>query len=81
MLGANDPVDFANKIVQLIDDPELRERMGEYGRARVANELAWQYEVPKLLHAYNLLAGREPVYAKPESAAKIAEDDWVERQG
>lgn len=48
----NDPVDMARKIVELLDDPERRVRMGEFGRNRVVNELEWQYEAPKLLAAY-----------------------------
>ncbi len=48
----NDPVDMARKIVELLDDPERRARMGELGRNRVVNELEWQYEAPKLLAAY-----------------------------
>lgn len=48
----NDPVDMARKIVELLDDPARRSRMGELGRNRVVNELEWQYEAPKLLAAY-----------------------------
>jgi glycosyltransferase involved in cell wall biosynthesis len=51
----NDPVDMARKIAELLDDPERRARMGEYGRHRVVNELEWQYEAPKLLAAYERL--------------------------
>lgn len=51
----NDPVDLALKIVQLLDAPLLREQMGEFGRNRVMNELEWQYEVPKLLAAYDAI--------------------------
>jgi len=51
----NDPVDMAKKIAELLDDPERRARMGEYGRHRVVNELEWQYEAPKLLAAYERL--------------------------
>lgn len=51
----NDPVDLALKIVQLLDDPQLREQMGEFGRNRVRNELEWQYEAPKLLAAYDAI--------------------------
>ena len=51
----NDPQDMANKIAELLDDPAKRQRMGEYGRNRVVNELEWQYEVPKLLKAYDTL--------------------------
>jgi glycosyltransferase involved in cell wall biosynthesis len=49
----NDPDDLAAKIIQLVDDPERRARMGAYGRARVEKELEWRYEVPKLLAAYD----------------------------
>ena len=51
----NDEVDMAKKIVELLDDPDWRKRMGEFGRQRVENELEWQYEVPKLLKAYDQL--------------------------
>lgn len=49
----NDAEDMARKIIELLDDPEWRGQMGAFGRRRVANELAWQYEVPKLLRAYD----------------------------
>ncbi len=51
----NDVIDMADKIVQLVDDSELREKMGQYGRTRVINELEWKYEVPKLFEAYDSL--------------------------
>ena len=44
--------DFADKIIWLLDRPEERRKMGEVGRKRVDEELAWQYSVPKLLAAY-----------------------------
>ncbi len=51
----NDEVDFARKVVELIDDPAARARMGELGRHRVTQELEWRYEAPKLLAAYDAL--------------------------
>jgi len=51
----NDPIDMAKKIVELVDDPERRKTMGEFGRHRVENELEWRYEAPKLLAAYEML--------------------------
>jgi len=51
----NDAVDLAAKIVELLDDPERRRQMGEYGRRRVIEELEWCHEVPKLLAAYEAL--------------------------
>lgn len=50
---ANDPVDFAAKIVALIDDPETRQTMGRAGRDRVLTSLSWQHSVPHLLAAYD----------------------------
>jgi glycosyltransferase involved in cell wall biosynthesis len=44
--------DFAAKILRLLDHPDERRRMGELGRKRVEQELAWDYSVPKLLAAY-----------------------------
>ena len=49
----NDARDMADAIVYLLDRPSLREEMGRRGRARVEEELAWPYEAPKLLAAYN----------------------------
>jgi glycosyltransferase involved in cell wall biosynthesis len=51
----NDAVDLGNKIVELLDDPERRREMGEFGRRRVVDELEWRHEVPKLLAAYDAL--------------------------
>jgi glycosyltransferase involved in cell wall biosynthesis len=51
----NDAVDLAARIVELLDDPARRLRMGDFGRRRVMEELEWRYEVPKLLAAYEAL--------------------------
>jgi glycosyltransferase involved in cell wall biosynthesis len=59
----NDPIDFAAKIVELLDDPVRRAEMGGYGRQRVERELEWRHEAPKLLAAYETLwnSGRAPI--------------------
>jgi glycosyltransferase involved in cell wall biosynthesis len=44
--------DFANKILWLLENPHERRRMGEFGRKRIEEELAWKYSVPNLLAAY-----------------------------
>jgi len=44
--------DFAEKILWFLDHPVEREKMGEFGRNRVFQELAWEYSVPNLLRAY-----------------------------
>lgn len=43
---------FAEKIVWLLDRSEERARMGELGRRRVEEQLAWEHSVPHLLAAY-----------------------------
>lgn len=48
----NDPVDFAEKIAELLDDPDRRARMGEIGRARIEGGLSWAHSAPQLLAAY-----------------------------
>jgi glycosyltransferase involved in cell wall biosynthesis len=44
--------DFAAKILWLLEHPEQRQRMGEFGRRRVEQQLAWEYSVKNLLAAY-----------------------------
>jgi len=53
----NDPVDMAEKIVELLDDPARRNQMGQFGMARVERELSWEHEAPRLLQAYERLLG------------------------
>jgi glycosyltransferase involved in cell wall biosynthesis len=65
----NDARDLADKILHLIDNPEIRRSMGEFGRRRVVEELSWQHEATKLIAAYRQLlpegvsnaTGPEPV--------------------
>ncbi|MDP1524994.1 MAG: glycosyltransferase family 4 protein [Rhodocyclaceae bacterium] len=51
----NDSIDLAEQMLRLLDDEALRTRMGAYGRQRVTDKLAWDYEAPKLLAAYACL--------------------------
>jgi glycosyltransferase involved in cell wall biosynthesis len=56
----NDPIDFGEKILELIDAAHLRAQMGDVSRRRVNDVLAWHHEQPKLLAAYNaVFASRE----------------------
>ena len=50
---ANDPVDFAAKIVELIEDPQMGVEMGKRGRKRVLEDLSWTHTIPQLLAAYD----------------------------
>ncbi|WP_180277369.1 glycosyltransferase family 4 protein [Nostoc sp. 'Peltigera malacea cyanobiont' DB3992] len=48
----NDVVDFAENILELLEDTERRQMMGELGRKRMEEKLEWRHQVPKLLEAY-----------------------------
>ncbi|MAU14724.1 MAG: glycosyltransferase WbuB [Muricauda sp.] len=52
-----DPVDFADKILKLLDNDDLRAKMGEYGYNRVLNELSWDYECLNLINVYRKILG------------------------
>ena len=54
--AAQDVRDYAQAIVDLVDDQALRTRMGQLGRARVEEELAWPYQEKAYLGVYNRLA-------------------------
>jgi glycosyltransferase involved in cell wall biosynthesis len=51
--------DFAAKILRLLEDPEARKKMGEFGQKRVVEALSWDHSVPNLLTAY------QRVFSKP----------------
>jgi glycosyltransferase involved in cell wall biosynthesis len=53
--AANDPFDFADKILHLLDDPDLRKSMGDFGATRLRDALAWHHQEPKLLQAYETI--------------------------
>ena len=48
----NDEMAFAKATATLMDDPELRAKMGKFGRERVENELQWSVVSKNLIAAY-----------------------------
>jgi glycosyltransferase involved in cell wall biosynthesis len=48
---------LADRIAELLDDPERRERMGAYNRRRFLEAMAWEYSAGELLRAYQTLCG------------------------
>jgi glycosyltransferase involved in cell wall biosynthesis len=48
----NDEQAFAKQIAFLMDRPDLREKMGEFGKRRINEELAWNVVSQNLLQAY-----------------------------
>lgn len=48
----NDPLDFAEKILELLGDPDRCAEMGRIGRQRIENELSWEHQRAPLMAAY-----------------------------
>lgn len=51
----NDETSFAHKLLELLNNKELRKEMGLIGKRRMEEVLDWQYEKPKLIAAYKKL--------------------------
>jgi glycosyltransferase involved in cell wall biosynthesis len=60
---ANDEIEFGERIIQLLDDEELREEMGARNRERIKAELSWEHTSKELLKAYGSLLG-EPALSE-----------------
>lgn len=48
----NDTVDFAEKIIEILDNPDKARAMGRSGRHRIETVLNWDYQVDTLVAAY-----------------------------
>jgi len=48
----NDELEFAQAVSELMDNPKERKKMGEFGKKRVRNELAWEHVSRNLIEAY-----------------------------
>jgi len=55
----NNEQEFAAKLNQLMDSPDLRRSMGEFARRRIESDLAWQYSIPQLLSVYSRFGASE----------------------
>lgn len=53
----NDEMAFAEGIAKLMDRPDLRAKMGEYGRQRIQRDLKWDVVGQNLVSAYKTLLG------------------------
>lgn len=54
----NDEIEFGEKIIQLLDDEQLRETMGKANRERILSKLSWEHTSEALLRAYAYLFGQ-----------------------
>jgi glycosyltransferase involved in cell wall biosynthesis len=53
----NDPADFADQILKLLDSESLRRQLGARGRQRIEEKLNWEAEKECLLLAYGATLG------------------------
>ena len=51
----NNTIDFAEKVVELIDNPEQRTKMGDVGKQRLMNGFTWEHSKNHLISAYDYL--------------------------
>jgi glycosyltransferase involved in cell wall biosynthesis len=49
----DDEQELADRIVYLLDHPEIRRDLGTRAAQRVHASLAWQHQIPHLLRAYS----------------------------
>jgi glycosyltransferase involved in cell wall biosynthesis len=49
----NDSTQLASQVADLLENPTLRRQMGEYGRRRVEEKLAWKFSVPILSRPFS----------------------------
>lgn len=56
----NSAVKLGDAIIELLDDPGARERMGHIGQQRLATDLNWEKSVAELLRAYEHAANTRP---------------------
>jgi len=52
LCDSDDPVDFANAIGRLLEEPALARQMGESGRERVESMFRWERSVARTLEIY-----------------------------
>lgn len=50
-----DPADIAEKIIRLLDDPDLRHRMGGWGRKKAVSQYSWDVVATKVESVYGQL--------------------------
>jgi len=67
-----DTAEFGDKILELLDDPVRRDRMGVFGQKRIRDELAWDHETANLLGAY------EKVFSLRSSSSRQRRADVLE---
>ncbi len=69
----NDPIDFANQILTLLNSERLRRELGAYGRKRIEEHLNWQTEKAALLEAYATALEKEAAVRSRNAGPGVSE--------
>jgi glycosyltransferase involved in cell wall biosynthesis len=75
----NCPRDYAAKLLELIDDPDRRARMGRIGRVRMVKELSWERSAEALLAAYDRIFAKLRICPAPRHKVMKAHDGAAQR--
>lgn len=71
---SNSEAALAEEVAKLLDDPDTRKKMSEYGSHRVRESLVWQHSVPPLLTAYDAIFGRFKTPRGSRDGLQVAKD-------
>jgi len=73
----NDPVDFAKRILQLLNSEALRKQLSRNGRTRVEQDVNWASERASLLRAYATVRGSIKALPSSTPGDSIKEESAV----
>jgi len=71
LVTPDDPGELAKAIARLLDDPELRARLGAAGRERVINRFTWEVTAAGTAACYQALLAGEPLPGAPEAVPDV----------
>ena len=68
VLVANEPEEFATQVIELLNNPELRQRIGSNGRKFVVTTCSWERAAERLLQVFNESRDKWPEQVSRQSA-------------
>jgi glycosyltransferase involved in cell wall biosynthesis len=81
LVPPDDPGAMADRIQKLLQDPELRQRLGRASRARIEQDFTVAEMTSRVADAYRRALRQRPVLARSSSSTSEASDDAGRRAG